>query len=1181
MKTERPPLLALDLPLQGRQLIEASAGTGKTWTLAALYVRLVLGHGRGGLAQGLLPPQILVMTFTEAATAELRDRIRERLQQATQAFDPSSTGPSDDEFLHALWQDTPSEQRTDAAQRLRLAVSWMDEAAIHTIHGWSMKSLREHAFASRSLFDLQRLQEPDQLWLEMARSHVRRFIYPLSWPQLQALHAEQLSTDPQKWVDALSDLRKAHEREPQAEVDLNVWPSPQTLLQSLVTWLPQEEALLQKIRGLLDRQLMQDIQEFKHQHPGVLGHLRKDLLPGILSRLIDWSEGREPEVKPKDLEKMGYSAMTEKKWPPDRKHLALLAIDEWRDLQKQKPDSVRASLLEHALHHMLQAYEQAKDQAGLFDFHDLLKRLHQAVNQPNSELASRLLAQYPVALVDEFQDTDPWQYETLNRIYAPDSPGTLIMIGDPKQAIYSFRGADLGTYVKARQDAHEWNEHSLHSLHQNRRSTPELLAVLNALFQLNPQLFGPDIAFEAATPSSIESSASPSTPNPVQVVVSEGWEGANAEKHRTFLLHHMIQCMVSLLQDPQVQPQDMAVLVRSQHQAQAVIKALARSRIPAVYLSDRSRVYESGEAHDLWLLLKALAEPRRVGCMRAALGTPLWGLSEQELMHLTHSDAAWDVLIEQALGWHQHWMGHGVLAMLRLWLLQTGAAGRLLAQDDGERRLANLLHLGELLQQASHPMTAQGIATLPHATVRHLGQEIRRSAQGEGPTQTRLESDQARVKVVTFHKSKGLQYPHVFIPFLSSGEGAPEQSKDEDEGPIDRSKDVLEDTRLLYVAMTRAERSLWLGIYPHRKEFQKGQSSALCRWLQRTQAQTPWAGVWRALADQIPGLSVNVPGSSHPTTWSPPAPVALQGGPKPLPHLQIDPWWSASFSGLTRSLLDTVNHSPRQDSDIAREVDSEQRSLTLPPGLRSDTAGHWQSFGAGARYGTALHDLLQWQADRDWPLASSGPTAAWHAMIERQSGLSEAERAMVTPWMQHIIQTPLPIEGAAPLVLADLRQPQHTAEMPFHFGVQSLSVQRLDAMICADLHAGLPRPALQPATLRGMVNGFIDLVFQHDGRYWVLDYKSNWLDHYDASSLQNALLDKRYDVQSVLYLLALHRLLKVRLTDYDPTCHLGGAVYLFIRGIGMPGQGVVMQQASVALILAIDQAMGGHDQGGA
>ena len=203
----------------------------------------------------------------------------------------------------------------------------------------------------------------------------------------------------------------------------------------------------------------------------------------------------------------------------------------------------------------------------------------------------------------------------------------------------------------------------------------------------------------------------------------------------------------------------------------------------------------------------------------------------------------------------------------------------------------------------------------------------------------------------------------------------------------------------------------------------------------------------------------------------------------------------------------------------------------------------------------------------------------FRSLMERQPLLTDAERALLSPWLRAITVTPLPLAGAGDVVLGSLKQPAQWAEMPFHFGVTPLPVQRMDQLIRDDLFAGRDRPTLQPAVLSGMVNGFIDLVFHHDGRYWVLDYKSNRLDHYGTEALQNALLEKRYDVQSVLYMLALHRLLKVRLSDYDPDRHLGGAAYLFIRGIGSAGAGVVMQQPSAQLIITLDVLMGA-DAGG-
>ena len=298
------------------------------------------------------------------------------------------------------------------------------------------------------------------------------------------------------------------------------------------------------------------------------------------------------------------------------------------------------------------------------------------------------------------------------------------------------------------------------------------------------------------------------------------------------------------------------------------------------------------------------------------------------------------------------------------------------------------------------------------------------------------------------------------------------------------------------------------------------------------------------------------------------------------PRLRLPHWWNASFSGLTRRLGDDSGAASwHASNEHEREVDTEKLRLAEDDWDVPKPQEPWQSFGAGARYGTLLHDLLQWQAERDWPLAQGLEGPEWRALMERQPLLTDAERALLSPWLRAITVTPLPLAGANDVVLGSLKQPAQWAEMPFHFGVTPLPVQRMDQLIRDDLFAGRDRPTLQPAVLSGMVNGFIDLVFHHDGRYWVLDYKSNRLDHYGTEALQNALLEKRYDVQSVLYMLALHRLLKVRLSDYDPARHLGGAAYLFIRGIGSAGAGVVMQQPSAQLITTLDVLMGA-DAGG-
>jgi exodeoxyribonuclease V beta subunit len=316
--------------------------------------------------------------------------------------------------------------------------------------------------------------------------------------------------------------------------------------------------------------------------------------------------------------------------------------------------------------------------------------------------------------------------------------------------------------------------------------------------------------------------------------------------------------------------------------------------------------------------------------------------------------------------------------------------------------------------------------------------------------------------------------------------------------------------------------------------------------------------------------------------------------PRPLTAAR---WWTASFSAMTRQLdaelaiqasdevhPDTPDLGPQSDADPA-EPDRAQTpdDTRLRPTGNGQTTPHapWQAFPAGARSGLLLHDLLQWQCEHGWPLAQDAPTeaalsqGAWPSLVARKAmalDLTEAQTALIHPWLQAVLCTPLPtpVPDAPPLILGQLQPKQAWAEMPFTLAVSSASTQAIDALICAHVLPGQARRALWPQRLNGMLTGVMDLVFEHHGRYGVLDYKSNRLARYEPPDLNAAVLDHRYDVQYVLYTLALHRLLQVRLPHYDYDHHMGGAVYVFMRGIDPAGGGVHLHRPARALIEALD-----------
>ena len=1190
-------LNAHTLPLQGRQVIEASAGTGKTWTLAALYLRLVLGHPHG---TPLLPPQILVMTFTDAATAELRARIRTRLSQAATYFDLSAQGrecPKSlevDEFLKQLRDDFDSSDWPRCALQLHCAAEWMDDAAIYTIHGWSRRMLTQHALESHNLFEQTRLDNAEQLKLTLVQDYWREWFYPLSADTLAHI-TPLIGHEPAQLLATLSDIWREQERKPRALTPHDVTPTQ--AIQAHLDWQAKVDASAHAARAVWTDAVLHALQEAGAQKK--IKGLRADYFANWLKVLEAWVAHGDTAPTSKDeakvLERFTTQALQDKGWA-DAEGFAFFAQLQDHVALLDNPPDTHTHIALHAAHAVGEAYAQAKAQRAAFDFSDLLQNLHHAVMADDGRLASAIRQQYPVALVDEFQDTDPWQYGTLHRIYAPDActaANALVMIGDPKQAIYSFRGADLGTYLQARQDAQSVNDDALHTLTGNHRSNAGLVQAVNHVFTQISQPFAStqgDIEFVEVSAQGKEPALTlKGQAHPSLTVWHMPTEGdadiVGMVSYRHGMARALADHMAQLLQQGDANPSDMAVLVRSQTQADAVRQALREYQIPSVYLSDHTSVYHSGEATDLWRLLRAVASPRQTAWVRAALGSRLWALDLSEVTQLTQDEATWEHLLEQFHQWHAVWQQQGVLPMLHQWLHSQHVAQRLLATADGERALSNLLHLGELLQHAEQSLQGE------HALVRYLGEQIQSTHHDSDAQQARLETDDLCVKVITYHKSKGLQYPLVFVPF--AGAFSVEKKTNnvyatDDEGDDDSDADVSsveEDMRLLYVALTRAQRGLWLGVAETKNDLSgnaaKGtlKRSALSVLLNR-QARGDLGQQLHALWGSCPHICVSgLPALKNEAYQAPTTAHATQAALTPQrAHHSL--WWTASFSAITRGL---VSESKRDEAvaDAITDAATEASASSTPA---PESISPWQSFPAGARYGTLLHDLLEWLSQNHWPVANphapEWATHAWAQLLERKTSwlqLDDAAQAQLEPWLHAVVSTPLPLDSlqAAPLTLNALTPDHMWPEMEFNLEVQQLSASVLDHHIQAHVCPGAHRPALQPRMMQGMLTGSLDLVLQHDGRYWVVDYKSNKLDSYDSATLQDAVLHKRYEVQYVLYTLALHRLLKVRLPNYNYAQHMGGAVYLFMRGISSAGAGVHVDRPPQALIETLDALFAG------
>ena len=1221
-----PELLQpLRLPLRGSRLIEASAGTGKTFTIAALYLRLVLGHG-GDAAFGrpLVPPDILVVTFTEAATQELRDRIRARLAEAAEAFlaDPAAVPvvPPGQDLLHDLRADYPPEQWAGCARSLRLAAEWMDEAAVSTIHGWCNRMLREHAFDSGSPFTQTLETDQSELQAEVLRDYWRTFLNPLAEQDAEQVRAWWAT--PAALLADVGQLLGLGDALRQGE-------APATALASARAVAQRELAALKSpwagasgwAVGLLA--LLEDAVAAKHcKFPK-----RKDWMQA----LRDWAEcdATEPGLTKTAWERLCADGLAQG-WAGDAGQLAaLLAHPAWAPLEslrtqlKALPDG-RTDLLRHAAHWAdarLAAEQARRAQMG---FDALLTRLDAALQGPNGpRLAAVIRRQFPAALIDEFQDTDPLQYRIFDTVYgvAANAPQTvLLLIGDPKQAIYAFRGADIHTYLAARRDTA--GRHA--TLGTNYRSTVPMVQAANAIFEQAEQRLDGQGAFGFRT---ADDNPLPFVPVQAKGRAQRWWRDgrepaaltARVQEAGTDAMGQMAAAcaseIVRLLNAGQrgaagfrdaagqlrgLRPGDMAVLVNKGVEARAVRQALGARGVRSVYLSEKESVFDSPVAAEMQLWLAACATPEDERLLRAALGSALLGLPWQVLDDLGHDALQWEARVLQFGSYQRIWQRQGVLPMLRHLLHDFGVPQRLLAAGD-ERMLTDALHLAELAQQASSLLDGE------HALIRWLAEQRLGHSDGAGgdadARRLRLESDADLLKVVTVHKSKGLEYPLVFLPFatalrVAKADDLPLKWHDEsghlvvalqaDDAELARvdAERLGEDLRKLYVALTRARYATWVGVTAT-KDVQRsalgyllGGGAALPIDLLRASLQ--------ALEPQ--GIAVHDLPAADADRYEDPARAPVLAPEPPLATEPLERWWIASYSALRRAEAGAEEAAPLPTSaaeDIyadsrADEIQDEQREERMVRAEPDVLSLH--GFARGAGPGTFLHGLLEWMGQQGFARLQAEPAlqAELADQVTRRCAAQgyDSWAPQLQAWLLRWLATPLRLglHEAGPVVPAALGAVQ--IEMEFWLAAQQVDTRALDALVCRHTLQAAPRPALAPQQMHGMLKGFMDLVFAHEGRYYVADYKSNWLGPLDAdyspAAMRDAVLAHRYELQYVLYVFALHRLLRARLPGYDYARHMGGSVTLFLRGHAAASQGLHADCPPQALIEALDALFSGH-----
>jgi exodeoxyribonuclease V beta subunit len=1151
--------------------------------------------------------RILIVTFTNAATSELITRVREALRASVDVFAGTATQTSDNAHLFALRGQYSDD--VGALGRLREALSEIDSLAIFTIHSFCKRMLDESALESGTPFDASFI-ENDDLWIErVTQDWWRRTVYA------DTTIAALVVGEGWRHDDFVHDMKNCQR-----------WPG--TII--------EPDDTLASASAALDKALEDFRKVWDHDHVDVFLAAQRWYAGAPLKP----ADARRSFVEAGDARARGHllgiSMMclcTTQALKDPRKGIQSSAKENIAQVGREPfvaacdavaaaIEHMRGALRVSCIREVARQFEVEKTRRHQLDFNDLLRKLRdELVTQAaDGMLARSIHERYEAALIDEFQDTDAYQFPIFSIAFARRP---LFLIGDPKQAIYAFRGADVFAYRDAALAAD-----SAFTLGQNWRSTPKMVAAVNALFGRQPNAFLYDwIGFQPAVAA--RTNEGPLADDRLGAL---HWWYAQADGDRALTktkaaerFHRATarECvrLVRSVEDGGLgmKPGSIAVLVRDSYEASDVHDALRRVGIPCI-LAKLGDILESDEVHELERILAAVLEPRDGRVVRAALATEMWGKNASEIQAMSRADGeqAWQSLVDDLTNWRELWVKRGFLRMAQTFIANNNVTERLLAFDDGERRLTNLRQAVELL----HALSLEERLSPEGLLLRIARARTMKTEQSER-TELRLESDADAVTILTIHRSKGLEFDVVFCPGLwacrRAGDADPVlvhednhtvvfdhgSPKRAERGRLAEAERLAEDLRLVYVALTRAKYRCYVGWGPVQNKG-SGRSKGSASWhtalgyllrpdgIQGDAAEVAEAvatameqsvGTWeetlRQLVDASDGaMSCEVLSATDEPIERWRGAGAALAEPRPRTQTpsasQLESWRITSFSSLSAS-----QHGTEYQVEDGRDVGDVSRdgNLSTPAAAPVRQRDDFFAFPAGRGAGIALHELFE---KVSFDAAESEVRALAAEILERERMVENPDDGRVTAvanMAARVLQSTLPGEHFA---LRDIPRQETLREWSFDLPLGIVEPHTLWQLFAAQGGEIAKRYAntlkhIAPERTHGFLTGVIDLAFVHDGKWYIVDWKSNHLGddpaRYEPAALERDMFANQYVLQYHLYVTALHRFLRTRIPGYSYETHMGGVYYAFLRGIDGSGRGWFPDRPAQSLIDALDALM--------
>ncbi len=1199
----------INTPLSGPILIEASAGTGKTYTISGLFVRLVIEHG-------LSVDQILVVTYTTAATQELRTRIRQRLIQTRQGF----TQGSGDEFIGRL-VGRITDRRT-ALRQIDSALADFDRAAIFTIHGFCQRLLFENTFETGALYDTRLVADPTVFYQEVAEDFWRKYFFTAEPEFIGFVYSSSAAAGPSMFYRLLQNINMP---------DIDVLPhmdKPQALYfdayrglcrQLALEWAACRSAVVEQLESpALNAKIFGSLKPDRQQPEFRVRDLKVQTLAAAMDRFCRAPGAEFPPFEGFEKFSATYLDNTTRKGclPPQHPFFSLCSrLHDAAEALKSAMAHYFLYLQTAFLKYSRTELARTKKTRNIQFYDDLLLSVRDALDRggPGSiDLIETVRRRFKTALVDEFQDTDTIQYEIFSRLFGRP-PSTLFMIGDPKQSIYSFRGADIFSYMEAAA-----RTASKYTLVDNWRSGPGLIKAVNTLFgSVDIPFLYKEIVFEMGRAGGPRIDTAVSTSPALSLWFLPSRDGrpinkTDAVRWITGAVGDEIVRLVTAAAQ-RLKPEDIAVLVRTNRQARMMKNCLSDRRIPSV-LYGAGNIFDTLEAEEVQRVLAGILETSKDERFRAALVTDMLGARAVDLDGAAGNPSFMDEGRHRFREYLEVWRRRGFMSMFRWLMSREGVRARLLAYPDGDRRLTNILHMAEVLHNY-----AMETATEAADLLKWLSDQRKPGIPRPEEHQLRLENDVKAVRIVTIHKSKGLEYPVVFCPFgwessltrkdreVICHRNGPPRRRILDLGSEQYAENVrkaqqenlAENLRLLYVALTRA-RTLCYLVWGH---INTAESSALAYLLHKPPDNDgeDIVNVLKAyvskltdadLRSDLERLVAKSEGSialmdMPQTSAALPPPQEMAAGALFCRSFcgDIDTSWKiSSYTSLVSHRQQNVELPDRDapDERLAPPLkgDFDQGVPAAPLGFMHQRTIY--DFPRGTRAGIFFHSLLE-QLD----FTQSDPEYQDKLIQSNLSvhGFDSKWVEVVRNAVQRVLCVPL-LGGETDLTLGRIGPRERINELAFTYPLQPFT--RYQLMEVFDHYRGDRIPDTFPLQLGkleflpsgGFLKGYIDMVFQYDGRFFLLDWKSNDLGRqpsdYHIDNLQPVMSASYYILQYCLYTLALHRYLGMRLPTYNFAEHFGGVFYVFIRGVDPekgPAHGIFYDRPDVGLILSLDKIL--------